>query len=104
MTQTSRRAHRRRRPAAAGGAGGSYFGGWWLFGVGASRAILALHELSIDDPAAAAARARRLRRGRRGLLGAQLGGTEWLLAGLLAIFVFAFVLYGIAGDAPVRRR
>ena len=31
-----------------------------------------------------------------GLLGAELGGTEWLLGGLLVDVVFAFVLYGVA--------
>ncbi len=31
------------------------------------------------------------------LLGLQLGGLEWMLGGLLATFVFAFVVYGLGG-------
>jgi phosphatidate cytidylyltransferase len=74
----------------------AYAGGWWLFAVATVAALIALHELY------------RITRPLRpmvlagyagvvlGLVGAQAGGAEWLLAGLLATFVFAFLLYGIA--------
>ena len=74
----------------------AYFDGWWLFGVAAIGAILALHELYSTirplRPLVLAGFAGVL----AGLLGAELGGAEWLLAGLLSTFVFAFGLYGIA--------
>jgi len=74
----------------------AYFDGWWLFAVAVLGALLALHELyTLIRPlrplvlagyAGVAA----------GLVGAELGGVEWLFAGLLSTFVFAFGLYGIA--------
>jgi phosphatidate cytidylyltransferase len=74
----------------------AYFDGWWLFGVAAIAAILALHELYQTirplRPLVLAGFAGAV----VGLLGAELGGTEWLLAGLLSTFVFAFGLFGIA--------
>ena len=74
----------------------AYFGDWWLFGVATVGAILALHELySMIRPLRPLVLA-----GYAGvvvgLLGAELGGIEWFLAGLLSTFVFAFGLYGIA--------
>ena len=44
--------------------GAVWLGGWWLFALAVVAALVALHELLRDDPAAASARARRLR-GRR---------------------------------------
>jgi phosphatidate cytidylyltransferase len=74
----------------------AYAGGWWLFAVAAIGSLLALHELySIMRPLrpmVLAGYAGTL----AGLLGAELGGIEWLLGGLLTTFVFAFFLYGIA--------
>jgi phosphatidate cytidylyltransferase len=74
----------------------AYFDGWWLFGVAAIGAILALHELYTTirplRPLLPAGFAGVL----VGLVGAELGGADWLLAGLLSTFVFAFALYGIA--------
>lgn len=74
----------------------AYFDGWWLFGVAVVAAILALHELyQLIRPLRPLVLA-----GYAGvvcaLLGAHQGGVEWLLGGLLATFVFAFGLYGIA--------
>jgi phosphatidate cytidylyltransferase len=74
-----------------------YLGGWWLFGLALAGGLLALHELYVMG--------RRLRPlvlgGYLGyaamLLGLQLGGLEWMLGGLLATFVFAFVVYGLGG-------
>jgi len=74
-----------------------YLGGWWLFGLALVGGLLALHELY--------AMVRELRPlvlgGYLGfattLLGLQLGGIAWMLGGLLATFVFAFVVYGLGG-------
>jgi phosphatidate cytidylyltransferase len=74
-----------------------YLGGWWLFGLAVVGGLLALHELFVM--------ARQLRPlvlgGYLGfvltLLGLQLGGPEWMLGGLLATFVLAFVVYGLGG-------
>jgi phosphatidate cytidylyltransferase len=74
-----------------------YLGGWWLFGLALVGGLLALHELFEMT--------RELRPlvlgGYLGyialLLGLQLGGIEWMLGGLLATFVLAFVVYGLGG-------
>jgi phosphatidate cytidylyltransferase len=74
-----------------------YLGGWWLFGLALVGGLAALHELYVM--------ARTLRPlvlgGYLGfaltLLGLQLGGPLWMLGGLLATFVLAFAVYGLAG-------
>ena len=74
-----------------------YLGGWWLFGLALVGGLLALHELygmtRVLRPLVLG--------GYLGyatmLLGLQLGGVEWMLGGLLATFVFAFVVYGLGG-------
>jgi len=73
-----------------------YLGGWWLFALAAFAALVALHELYVM--------ARSLRplvpAGYAGaiaaLLGAQLGGPEWMIGGFMTTLVLAFLLYGIA--------
>jgi phosphatidate cytidylyltransferase len=73
-----------------------YLGGWWLFALGLAAGLIALHELYVMG--------KELRplvlAGYLGyalaLLGAQLGGVEWLAAGILSTFLFAFVLYGLS--------
>ena len=75
----------------------AYLGGWWLFALALVGGLLALHELY--------AMTRDLRPlvlgGYLGyvatLLGLQLGGVVWMLGGLLATFVLAFVVYGLGG-------
>jgi phosphatidate cytidylyltransferase len=74
-----------------------YLGDWWLWGLALVGGLLALHELYVMT--------RDLRPlvlgGYLGfalmLLGLQLGGVEWMFGGLLATFVFAFVVYGLGG-------
>ena len=74
----------------------AYFDGWWLFAVGAIASALALHELySTIRPLRPLVLAGYAGVG-VGLLGAELGGVQWLFAGLLSTFVLAFGLYGIA--------
>ena len=73
-----------------------YLGGWALFGLALVVALIALHELY--------AMARGLRplvlAGYAGalatLLGAQLGGSTWMVGGFMLTLLFAFLLYGIA--------
>ena len=73
-----------------------WLGGWWLFGLALVGGLLALHELY--------AMARSLRPivlgGYAGLvltlLGAQLGGTTWLLAGILSTFVAALLVFFVS--------
>lgn len=73
-----------------------YLGGWWFFGLVALATLVALHELYVM--------ARGLRplvlAGYVGalatLLGAHLGGAEWMVGGFMLTLVLAFLLYGIA--------
>jgi phosphatidate cytidylyltransferase len=76
--------------------GMAWLGGWWLFALLAFAGVVALHEFAVL--------ARPLRplvpAGYAGvvlaLVGAELGGIEWMLAGFLATFVVAFVLNSVA--------
>lgn len=73
-----------------------WLGGWWLFALVLAAALVGLHELY--------GMARSLRplvlAGYAGaiatLLGAELGGTEWMLGGFTLTLLLAFLLYGIA--------
>jgi len=77
-----------------------WLGGWWLFALALVGGILALHELYVI--------ARSLRPlvlgGYAGLvlvlLGAELGGTPWLVAGLGGTFVLSFLVFGISDARP----
>ena len=73
-----------------------YLGGWWLFGLAALVALVALHELYVMArslrPLVLAGYAGALAT----LLGAHLGGAEWMVAGFMLTLVLAFLLYGIA--------
>jgi len=76
--------------------GAIWLGGWWLFALVAVASLVGLHEFY--------AMARPLRplvlAGYGGaamaLIGAQLGGLEWMLGGFLGTLVLAFLLYLIA--------
>jgi phosphatidate cytidylyltransferase len=73
-----------------------YLGGWWLFALALVAGLIGLHELYVMG--------KELRplvlAGYLGfalaLLGAELGGVEWLAAGILSTLFFAFVLYGLS--------
>ncbi|MGH3135129.1 MAG: phosphatidate cytidylyltransferase [Gaiellaceae bacterium] len=77
-----------------------YHGGWWLFGLTLVGGLIALHELY--------GMARELRPLVLGgyigfvlaLVGFQLGGLAWMVGGLLATFVFAFVVFGLSDVRP----
>lgn len=73
-----------------------WLGGWWVFALALTASLLALHELYVM--------ARSLRplvlAGYAGavlaLVGAELGGLEWMLGGALATLLLSFLLYGVA--------
>jgi phosphatidate cytidylyltransferase len=73
-----------------------YLGDWWLFGLAAVATLVALHELYVMArslrPLVLAAYAGALAT----LLGAELGGAEWMLGGFMLTLLLAFLLYGIA--------
>jgi phosphatidate cytidylyltransferase len=76
--------------------GAIWLGGWWLFTLVAIASVVGLHEFY--------AMARPLRPlvlagyggGVAALVGAQLGGVEWMLGGFLSTLVLAFLLYLVA--------
>jgi phosphatidate cytidylyltransferase len=73
-----------------------YLGGWWLFALGVLAALVALHELYVMArslrPLVLAGYAGAL----AALLGAELGGAEWMVGGFMLTLLLAFLLYGIA--------
>jgi len=72
-----------------------YAGGWWLFTLAAIAAVLALHEYALITrslrPVTLAAYAGAL----LALLGAELGGAQWTVAGFLTTLPLAFVLHWV---------
>jgi phosphatidate cytidylyltransferase len=72
-----------------------YAGGWWLFTLVAIGAVLALHEYALMArslrPVTLAAYAGAL----LSLLGAELGGLEWTVAGFLTTLLLAFILHWV---------
>jgi len=73
-----------------------WLGGWWLLALAAAGALVALHELyhmtRSHRPLVLAGYAGAL----AALLGAHLGGPEWMMAGFFSTFALAFLLKGIA--------
>ena len=73
-----------------------WLGGWWLYVLVVVAAVIAVHEFVTMAhtlrPLAPAAYAGVV----LGLSGARTGGLVWMLAGVLATFVFAFVLTVLA--------
>jgi phosphatidate cytidylyltransferase len=73
-----------------------YLGGWWLFALAAIAAVLALHEYALMirslRPLILAAYVGAL----ASLLGAQLGGLEWIVGGFLLTIPLAFFLHWVA--------
>ena len=71
-------------------------GGWWLFGLLVAAAVVALHEFwqmtrELRPLAAAGYSGAVL-----ALVGAELGGVGWMVAGFLATFPLAFAFKGVA--------
>ncbi len=77
-----------------------YLGGWWLWALALAGGIVALHELY-----AIGASLRPLRLGGyagaiAAMLGMELGGVPWLLAGLLSTLLFAFCVFLLSQTRP----
>ncbi len=74
-----------------------YLGGWWLFALVLAAAFVGLHELywmtRTLRPVVLAGYLGAL----GALLGAELGGPEWALAGFMSTFALAFIFKGVAG-------
>ena len=71
-------------------------GGWWLFALAAVAGLVALHEFwamahSLRPLTVAGYCGALL-----ALLGASMGGIDWMLGGFLATFALAFLLKGVA--------
>ncbi len=73
-----------------------YLGGWWLFALGFVGGLIALHELyAMGKDLRPLVLAGYVGFG-LALLGLELGGFEWMVAGILATLVVSFVLYGLS--------
>lgn len=74
-----------------------YVGGWALLGLVLAAALVALHEYAeLIRPLRPLVLAAYLGAGAM-LVGASLGGLEWLLGGFLATVLLAFVMQGLTG-------
>ena len=73
-----------------------YLGGWPLFALALVVALLALHELYAMGRALRPLVLAGYAGATATLLGAELGGPEWLLGGFLLTLLLAFLFYGIA--------
>lgn len=76
--------------------GGVYLGGWWMFALAAIAAATALHEYwLLARPLAPLAPAGYVGAA-LALIGAELGGIDWMIGGILSTFLFAFGLKAIS--------
>src|SRR5438094_237419 len=78
--------------------GAVYLGGWWLFALLALGTVVGLHEFWLLtrplSPLSPAGYVGAL----LGLVGAELGGLQWMVGGLLTAFPLAFALKGISAS------
>lgn len=72
--------------------GAVYLGGWWVFALVAIAAALSLHEYWLMARSLAPLAPAGYIGGALGLVGAELSGIDWMLGGILATFVLAFLL------------
>src|SRR5882672_11614480 len=76
--------------------GAAWVGGWWLFALVACAAAVAVHEfVTMARPLRPLAPAVYVGAG-LALVGAHKGGVVWMLGGVLATFLLAFVLNAVA--------
>ncbi|MEX2212037.1 MAG: phosphatidate cytidylyltransferase [Gaiellaceae bacterium] len=76
-----------------------YLGGYALLGLALAAALVALHEYAeLIRPLRPLVLAAYLGAGAM-LVGASLGGVEWMLGGLMATVLLAFVMQGLAGTS-----
>jgi phosphatidate cytidylyltransferase len=79
--------------------GAVYLGGWALLGLALAAALIAVHEYAeLVRPLRPLVLAAYLGAGAM-VVGASLGGSRWLLAGLLATIVLTFVMQGLTGTS-----
>ena len=72
--------------------GAVYLGGWWVFAFVAIAAALSLHEYWLMARSLAPLAPAGYIGGALALVGAELSGIDWMLAGILSTFVLAFLL------------
>ena len=73
-----------------------YLGGWWVFAMATLAAFVALHEFwLLARPLAPLAPAGYVGAA-LALVGAEVGGVQWMVGGLLTSFVLAFILKAIS--------
>jgi phosphatidate cytidylyltransferase len=73
-----------------------YLGGWWVFGLAAAAAGVALHEFWVlTKPLRPLAPAGYVG-GLLALVGAEVGGVDWMVGGFMTSFALAFLLKGIS--------
>jgi phosphatidate cytidylyltransferase len=76
--------------------GAVYLGGWWLFALIALGAAISLHEYWLMARSLAPLALAGYAGSALALVGAELSGLDWMLAGILATFVFAFLLKALS--------
>jgi phosphatidate cytidylyltransferase len=77
-----------------------YLGGWWLWGLALVGGLVALHELYAIGSSLRPLRLGGYAGAVAALLGMQLGGVPWLLAGLLSTLLFAFCVFLLSQTRP----
>ncbi len=73
-----------------------YLGGWWVFALVLVAALVSLHEFWLMTRTLAPLAPAGYAGAALALVGAQLSGTGWMLAGVLTTFVLAFALKAIS--------
>ena len=71
-------------------------GGWWLFGLLAAAGLVALHEFWLMTRTLRPLAAAGYCGAALALVGAQLGGVDWMLGGFLSTLALAFLLKNVA--------
>ncbi len=76
--------------------GAAYFGHWWMFALVALAAAIALHEYTLMARALAPLAPAAYIGVALALVGAELSGLDWMVAGALSTLVLAFLLKAIS--------
>ena len=77
-----------------------YLGGWWLWTLAFVASLVALHELYGMGAALRPLRLGGYAGALATLLGMQLGGVPWMLAGVLSTLLFAFLVFLVSQSRP----
>ncbi len=76
--------------------GAVYLGGWWLFALVAVAATLGLHEYWLLSKALSPLSPAGYIGGMLALVGAETGGLQWMVGGVLTTLALAFLLKGLS--------